>query len=166
MMSLILFSTLEHESIIGTAFRSIRLLRLFRIIHMFFRTLTIFEGSRLMYILVFAFASILLGAFGEYLVESSVEGTKITTFGDALWWSIATVTTVGYGNVYSVTTAGKVIDSLLMIIGRMVLSLTLKTASCTRQTHISTPSCDNSSTNTVMHTISVGDWPWSIVFNP
>ena len=65
MLSLILFYTLEHESIIGTAFRSIGLLRLFRIIHLFFRTLTIFEGSRLMYILVFAFASILLGAFGE-----------------------------------------------------------------------------------------------------
>ena len=127
MMPLILFSTLEHESLIGTAVRSIRLLRLFRIIHLFFRTLTIFEGSRLMYIMVFAFASILLGAFGEYLVESSADGTKISTFGDALWWSIATVTTVGYGDVYPVTAEGKVIASMLMIMGIMVLGLFIST---------------------------------------
>ena len=127
MMPLILFSTLEHESLIGTAARSSRLLRLFRIIHLFFRTLTIFEGSRLMYIMVFAFASILFGAFGEYLVESSAEGTKINTFGDALWWSLATVTTVGYGDVYPVTVEGKIIASLLMMIGIAVLGLFIST---------------------------------------
>ena len=71
MMPLLLFSTLEHEILIGTVVRSIRLLRLFRIVHLFFRTVTIFEGNRLIYIMSFAFTSILLGAFAEYLVESS-----------------------------------------------------------------------------------------------
>jgi voltage-gated potassium channel len=127
MLPLILFSAFEQETIIGPAVRSIRLLRLFRIIHLFFRTLTIFEGSRLMYIMVFAFTAILLGAIGEYMVESTVEGTKINTFGDALWWSIATVTTVGYGDVYPITAEGKVIASALMIIGIMVLGLFIST---------------------------------------
>jgi len=127
MLPLILFSTFEQEALIGPAVRSIRLLRLFRIIHLFFRTITIFEGSRFLFIMVFAFTSILLGAFGEYMVESSVEGTKIKTFGDALWWSIATVTTVGYGDVYPITAEGKVIASALMIIGIMVLGLFIST---------------------------------------
>ena len=127
MMPLVLFSTLEHEFLIATVVRSIRLLRLFRIVHLFFRTLTIFEGNRLVYIMIFAFTSILLGAFAEYIVESSVEGAKIITFGDALWWSITTVTTVGYGDIYPVTTEGRIIASILMIIGIMVLGLFIST---------------------------------------
>jgi voltage-gated potassium channel len=127
MMPLLLFSTLEHEILIGTLVRSIRLLRLFRIVHLFFRTVTIFEGNRLIYIMSFAFTSILLGAFAEYLVESSAQHTKINSFGDALWWSIATVTTVGYGDIYPVTITGRVIASILMMIGIAILGLFIST---------------------------------------
>ncbi len=127
MMPLLLFSTLEHEILIGTVVRSIRLLRLFRIVHLFFRTVTIFEGNRLIYIMSFAFTSILLGAFAEYLVESSAQNTKINSFGDALWWSITTVTTVGYGDIYPVTITGRVIASILMIVGIAILGLFIST---------------------------------------
>jgi voltage-gated potassium channel len=127
MLPLLLFSTLEHEILIGTVVRSIRLLRLFRIVHLFFRTVTIFEGNRLIYIMSFAFTSILLGAFAEYLVESSAQHTKINSFGDALWWSIATVTTVGYGDIYPVTITGRVIASILMMIGIAILGLFIST---------------------------------------
>jgi|ERR1700733_4698582 voltage-gated potassium channel len=44
-------------------------------------------------------------------------GATITSFGKAVWWSITTVTTVGYGDVYPVTTTGRVIAVLLMIGG-------------------------------------------------
>ena len=44
-----------------------------------------------------------------------------------MWWSIATVTTVGYGDVYPVTAEGKVIASMLMIMGIMVLGLFIST---------------------------------------
>ena len=127
MMPLLLFSTLEHEILIGTVVRSIRLLRLFRIIHLFFRTVTIFEGNRLIYIMSFAFTSIFLGAFAEYLVESSSQDTKINSFGDALWWSITTVTTVGYGDIHPVTITGRVIASILMIVGIAILGLFIST---------------------------------------
>lgn len=44
-------------------------------------------------------------------------GSKITTFGDALWWSITTITTVGYGDLSPVTSTGRVIAVVLMIGG-------------------------------------------------
>ncbi len=49
--------------------------------------------------------------------ERSEPGSKIDTFGDAVWWSITTVTTVGYGDLSPVTGAGRVIAVLLMIGG-------------------------------------------------
>ncbi len=46
---------------------------------------------------------------------------KITSFGQALWWSIATITTVGYGDEYPVTATGRVVATLLMIGGISLL---------------------------------------------
>jgi voltage-gated potassium channel len=36
---------------------------------------------------------------------------------DAIWWSVATITTVGYGDVYPVTTEGRILAMVLMISG-------------------------------------------------
>ncbi len=127
LLPIILFSTLEHEFVIGMVTRSIRLIGLFRIIHLFSKTITIFEGNRLMYVMVFAITAVFLGALAEYLAESSIEGTKINTFGDALWWSVVTVTTVGYGDIYPVSAAGKVIASIIMVVGIMILGLFIST---------------------------------------
>lgn len=68
-----------------------------------------------------------LGAFAEYQIESPVQGDKINTFGDALWWSIATVTTVGYGDVYPITTTGRIVESILMIVGIAILGWLIST---------------------------------------
>jgi voltage-gated potassium channel len=127
MMSLILFATLEQEYFLASALRSFRLFRLFRIFHLFFRALSIFEGNKFVYIFILAFSSILLGAFAEYMVESGAPDSKITFTSDAVWWALVTVTTVGYRDLYPVTTEGKIIASFLMIIGIMVLGLFIST---------------------------------------
>lgn len=49
--------------------------------------------------------------------ERDQRGATITSFGKAVWWSITTVTTVGYGDFYPVTVTGRVIAVLLMIGG-------------------------------------------------
>ena len=44
-------------------------------------------------------------------------GGNIRTFGDALWWAMATVTTVGYGDKYPITAAGRGVAAFLMVTG-------------------------------------------------
>jgi voltage-gated potassium channel len=57
-----------------------------------------------------------------YAVERGGEG-PIQTYADALWWAAVTVTTVGYGDVYPKTPAGRGIAFLLMLIGISMFGL-------------------------------------------
>ena len=128
MLPLILFATLEQDpSFIGAAIRSLRLIRLFRLVQLFFRTLKLFEGRRILYIIVFSAMAVSLGAVAEYLVESTDPEAKITDIGDAFWWAIVTVTTVGYGDLYPVTPGGKIVASMMMIVGIAILGVLIST---------------------------------------
>jgi voltage-gated potassium channel len=49
--------------------------------------------------------------------ESRSSEPNITTGGDALWWSMVTITTVGYGDRYPVTMSGRVIATFVMVAG-------------------------------------------------
>lgn len=60
---------------------------------------------------------VVVGAFLEWRVEYAAPGANITTLGTALWWAIVTTTTVGYGDTYPVTTAGRLIGSVIMVVG-------------------------------------------------
>jgi voltage-gated potassium channel len=48
---------------------------------------------------------------------------NIKTFGDAVWWAMTTVTTVGYGDHYPVTTLGRAVAVVLMLVGISVLGI-------------------------------------------
>ena len=50
-------------------------------------------------------------------VEQNAPGANITTASDALWYTIVTISTVGYGDRYPVTNEGRVIGSLIIIVG-------------------------------------------------
>jgi len=51
------------------------------------------------------------------LAEEVGDGQRIPSFFDALWWSSATITTVGYGDIFPVTTAGRLVGIVTMFVG-------------------------------------------------
>jgi voltage-gated potassium channel len=60
---------------------------------------------------------VLLGGFTEYLVENKQPGANITRLGDALWWAVITITTVGYGDYTPVSSLGRIIGVIVMFSG-------------------------------------------------
>ncbi len=53
----------------------------------------------------------------ELVFEQHAPGANIRNFGDALWWAVVTVTTVGYGDTYPVTAGGRGVAVVLMLVG-------------------------------------------------
>ena len=51
------------------------------------------------------------------LAEDVGEDGRVSSFFDALWWSTSTITTVGYGDVFPVTAAGRLVAGLTMVVG-------------------------------------------------
>ncbi|GAD29706.1 ion transport family protein [Photobacterium leiognathi lrivu.4.1] len=60
---------------------------------------------------------ITIGATSILFVEGQVENANIHTAGDALWWVFVTISTVGYGDYYPVTTLGRIIAIGIIICG-------------------------------------------------
>ena len=79
---------------------------------------------------VLAVSTIFMSSFLVLEAECNVAGAKIKNAGDALWWAVTTVTTVGYGDVYPITTAGRYVGVITMFVGIAVAgSLTATMAS-------------------------------------
>ena len=108
--------------------RPLRLLRLLTVLHVLNRTSGMAVRGR---ITVYAFGAVgmlmYVGALAVYSVERGVPGTTIDGFGTALWWAFVTVTTVGYGDVAPVTSAGKLIAVALMFAGIALIGIVTAT---------------------------------------
>ena len=72
-----------------------------------------FQGA---YVLVVGLITVFTTA-GLMLVFEGRSDGPIQTFGDALWWSITTITTVGYGDTFPVTSEGRALAAGLMVVG-------------------------------------------------
>jgi voltage-gated potassium channel len=55
--------------------------------------------------------------------ERSADGANIRTFGDALWWAVVTVSSVGYGDNYPVSAVGRTVASAVMVLGIGLVSV-------------------------------------------
>lgn len=55
-------------------------------------------------------------------IERFAPGGHIKTPSDALWWALVTVTTIGYGDMYPVTTEGRLVAGVLIVFGIAMIS--------------------------------------------
>jgi voltage-gated potassium channel len=83
------------------------------------RVETILRHHSLFRVLGAATGTLFLGAWLALLFEehSKSPNANIHTYPDALWWAIVTVTTVGYGDKYPVTEGGRIVATVLMLVG-------------------------------------------------
>jgi voltage-gated potassium channel len=104
-------------ALISVVFPPVRVLFSFRLVRSMFRR------GHLSRFLVAASVLVLNGAVIVYLFERHTPGSNIHTLGDSLWWSFVTVTTVGYGDFYPVTTGGRITACFIMGTGLLTLAV-------------------------------------------
>ena len=114
--------------------RFIRIFRLFRIIRIF----KLFRFNKALKRLLYAFKSIyqelllffisilfliFISSAGIYFFENPVQPDKFSSIFHSAWWSIITLTTVGYGDIYPVTVGGKIFTFFILVIGIGVVAV-------------------------------------------
>ncbi|NRG18043.1 ion transporter [Rhizobiales bacterium] len=72
---------------------------------------------------VIIFGAVLVSATGMYLVERHAQPDKFGSIPQAMWWALATLTTVGYGDVVPTTVIGKMLGGLVMLMGYGLFAL-------------------------------------------
>lgn len=114
--------------IIPLDLRVVRILRLFRLLRIFklgrfsksMKTIgsILKETKADLSITIFvAFVLLILSSTLMYYIENDAQPEKFENIGQAMWWSVATLTTVGYGDVYPITGIGKFLSAIIAIIG-------------------------------------------------
>ncbi|MBU7009833.1 MAG: ion transporter [Theionarchaea archaeon] len=111
---------------ISKTFRVFRLFRLVRLFSMMKRLSRLYQKrfvrNELQYTALIVIMILLFSAYGIFFFERQVN-PDINSAGDALWWSIVTVTTVGYGDKVPITPLGKVLGVILMVTGIGVIGV-------------------------------------------
>jgi voltage-gated potassium channel len=79
--------------------------------------------NRIIHLIIAAGLVILVGTIVMYNIESKVPNTQIKTYLDSLWWCVATVTTVGYGDIVPVSNLGRIVAMFYMFFGISMISI-------------------------------------------
>lgn len=114
--------------LLGFDFRIARTLRLFRLLRLFkisrytkalHHISTVFRDKReeLGISLTFTTLLLLLASTLMYYAEHEAQPEAFSSIPETMWWGIATLTTVGYGDVYPVTALGKLLGGVIAVIG-------------------------------------------------
>ncbi len=115
----------------GIDLRFLRVLRLLRVFKLtrYFSSFELLlnvlyeERKNLAGIFVLLLVILTLAASALYLVERDIQPDKFGSIPQAMWWAIAALTTVGYGDVYPLSPAGQILGSLVTIVGIGMVAL-------------------------------------------
>ena len=108
--------------------RALRLLRFFKLsryspaMHTLLRVL-VNEQRALIGASLLLMTAVLFASTGIYYLESGAQPDKFGSVPASAWWAIATLTTVGYGDIAPITAVGKMFGSVVMVTGLCILAL-------------------------------------------
>ena len=74
-------------------------------------------GSALLMLLFIGIIVLEFGSLEMLRLERDVEGANITTASDAIWYIIVTMSTVGYGDQFPISNAGRVLGTVIIVVG-------------------------------------------------
>jgi voltage-gated potassium channel len=121
-------------SVVTIDLRMLRILRLLRFLRLFRLTsymkatqlvINVFKSTKnqLLLALVLALFLIMISSSLVYFAEHLAQPDKFTSIPATVWWSVTTLTTVGYGDMVPVTTTGKVFTSFILMAGVALFAL-------------------------------------------
>jgi voltage-gated potassium channel len=113
------------------ALRSLRFLILFRIMKLIKFTKAMNRFSKALKlakeeIIIFLTATVIilyLSSVGIYYFENAAQPEQFASIIHSLWWSVATLTTVGYGDIYPITLGGKFFTFVILMIGLGIVGI-------------------------------------------
>jgi voltage-gated potassium channel len=104
------------------AFRLLRLVRLLKLLR-YSRALMRYRlafgaiKAELTLYLLASFLVVYVASVGIYQFEHAAQPEAFASVFDSMWWAVATLTTVGYGDVYPVTAGGRAFTVLILVVG-------------------------------------------------
>jgi voltage-gated potassium channel len=127
----ILPSYLSFGTVDLRAVRIFRLLRLLRLakLHRYgsawdrLRTAFLSIREELIVYCALTITLLYLSAVGIYYCEHDAQPDAFRSIPHAMWWAVATLTTVGYGDVYPVTIAGKLFTFIILLLGLSIVAI-------------------------------------------
>ena len=120
--------------LVGFDLRMLRILRLLRFFRLFRLTaytaaahlvFKVFRSRKneLMLAFILTIFLIVIASCLVYFAEHDAQPDKFTSIPATIWWSVVTLTTVGYGDLYPVTVLGKIFASIVLLAGISLLAL-------------------------------------------
>ena len=119
---------------LGFDLRSIRVIRLFRVFRLFKlsryskalnrlgKALALAKTEAVLFLMATAIL-LYLSAVGIYYFEHEAQPENFQSIFHSLWWAVATLTTVGYGDVYPVTVGGRLFTFVILMVGLGIVAV-------------------------------------------
>lgn len=111
--------------------RTLRLFRLLRLLKLkrYFKSLSVIKSvvvktkNEIIVTVFMVFLLLILASTLMYNIEKNAQPEAFQNIGQAMWWAVATLTTVGYGDIYPITGLGKLLSAFIALLGIGIVAL-------------------------------------------